>query len=141
MKKDLDYIVKIEKAIAQKYGKETIQNPRSSWTEEKEKDYLEQIKEIYKAECTKSKHHGRIEKEGFFVTKKLFSREIDRICTACHEYSFDLKDDVYMNRFDCCYECYVKFVENREKRWFNLSDRVEFLGAYYSRRNFNGNNV
>ena len=141
MKKDLDYIVKVEKAIAQKYGEETIQNPRSNWTEEKEKDYLEQIKEIYKAGCTKSKHSGRIEKEGFFVTKKLFSRENDRVCTACHEYSFELKDDVYMNRFDCCYKCYVKFVENREKRWFNLSDRVEILGAYYSRRSFNGNNI
>jgi len=141
MKKDLDYIVKVEKAIAQKYGQETIQNPRSGWTEEKEKDYLEQIKEIYKAECTKSKHSGRIEKEGFFVTKKLFSRENDRVCTACHEYSFELRDDVYMNRFDCCYKCYVKFVEDREKRWFNLSDRVEILGAHYSRRNFNGYNV
>ena len=140
-KKDLDYIVKVEKAIAQKYGKETIQNPRSSWTEEKEKDYLEQIKEIYKAECTKSKLSGRIEKEGFFVTKKLFSRENDRVCAACHEYSFDLRDDVYMNWFDCCNKCYIEFVQGREKRWLNLSDRVETLGAYYSRRSFNGNNI
>ena len=75
----------------------------------------------------------------FYGTK--IGRENDRVCTACHEYSFELKDDVYMNRFDCCYKCYVKFVENREKRWFNLSDRVEILGAYYSRRSFNGNNI
>ena len=141
MKKDLNYIAKLEKAIAKKYGQEAIQNPRSSWTEEKEKDYLEQIKEIYKIECTKSRHSGRIEKEGFFVTKKLFSRENDRVCTVCHEYSFRLKDDVYMNRFDCCHRCYTNFVEGKEKRWFNLSDRVEFLGAYYSRRIFNGNNI
>ena len=141
MKKDLDYIVKVEKAIAKKYGKEAIQDPRSNWTEEKEKDYLEQIKEIYKAECTKSKHSDRIEKEGFFVTKKLFSRENDRICTACHEYSFDLKDDVYMNRFDCCNKCYEQFVHGREERWLDLSERVERLGAFYSRRYFNGNNI
>ena len=141
MKKDLDYIVKLEKAIANKYGQEAIQNPRSSWTKEKEKDYLKQIKEIYKVGCTKSKHSDRIEKEGFFVTKKLFSRENDRICTVCHEFSFKPKDDVYMNRFDCCNKCYIEFVEHREERWLNLSDRVEFLSVYYSRRNFNGNNI
>jgi hypothetical protein len=141
MKKDLNYIAKLEKAIGNKYGQEAIQNPRSSWTEEKEKDYLEQIKQIYKLECTKSKYFDRIEKEGFFVTKKLFSKENDRVCTVCHEFSFELKDDVYMNRFDCCNKCYIKFVEHREERWLNLSDRVEFLSAYYSRRNFNGNNI
>ena len=25
--------------------------------------------------------------------------------------------DVYMNKFDCCYECYIKFVEGREELW------------------------
>ena len=41
MKRDLDEIAAIEKAIAQKYGKETIQDPRASWDEDKEKE-LEQ---------------------------------------------------------------------------------------------------
>jgi len=135
MKRDLEYIVKLEKAISQKYGKEAIQNPRSNWTEEKEKDYLEQIKEIYKIECTKSKHSDRIEKEGFFVTKKLISRENDRVCTACHIYSFSTEDDIYMNKYDCCSECYMIFVQGRKERWLDLSERVEFLGSYYSRRN------
>jgi hypothetical protein len=22
-----------------------------------------------------------------------------------------------MNKFDCCYECYIKFVEGREELW------------------------
>jgi hypothetical protein len=35
---ELDRIAAIEKAIAKKYGKETIQNPRSEWNEEKEKE-------------------------------------------------------------------------------------------------------
>ena len=36
-KDDPNIVVKIEKAIAQKYGDETIQNPKSNWDEEKEK--------------------------------------------------------------------------------------------------------
>ena len=38
--KDWDYIAKVEKAISKKYGKETVQNPKASWDEEKEKEYI-----------------------------------------------------------------------------------------------------
>jgi len=38
--KDPNYIVKLEKAIIEKYGEETIQNPKSGWTPEKEKNTL-----------------------------------------------------------------------------------------------------
>ena len=36
--KDLNYIAKIEKAIAKKYGDIAIQNPAKFWDEKKEKD-------------------------------------------------------------------------------------------------------
>ena len=48
MSKDQDYIVRVEQAIAQKYGEETIQNPKAGWDENKEKVYLEQMRELYK---------------------------------------------------------------------------------------------
>ena len=44
--KDPNEIVKIEKAIAQKYGEDTIANPKHYWNEEKEKEYVEQLKEL-----------------------------------------------------------------------------------------------
>ena len=44
--KDLNKIAQIEKAIAKKFGKETITNPKSLWTDEKEEEYLEQIEVI-----------------------------------------------------------------------------------------------
>ena len=37
MNKDLEYIVKLERAIKQKYGSDAIQNPASYWDEEKRK--------------------------------------------------------------------------------------------------------
>ena len=45
---------------------------------------------------------------------------------------FNPKDDYYMNKYDCCGKCYIKFVEGREERWSNLTERVEFLAAYYN---------
>ena len=52
MKKDLDLndIAKFEKAIAKKYGKEAVQNPRSNWDDEKEASYQEQLKKLSEKE-------------------------------------------------------------------------------------------
>ena len=47
------------------------------------------------------------------------------------EYSFDLKDDIYMNKHDCCWKCYMQFVDGREDRWADIDQRVEFLGNFY----------
>tara|TARA_R100001079_G_scaffold97380_1_gene60956 strand:- start:61 stop:471 length:411 start_codon:yes stop_codon:yes gene_type:complete len=133
MKKDLNYIAKLEQAIAKKYGEETIQNPRSTWTQEKEQKYLEEIKEIYKQELQNKTYDEKIEANGFFVSKKLLTNKEDRTCPACFVYSFEQKDDVYMNKYDCCHRCYLKFVEGKEERWQNIDKRVEFLSKYYSR--------
>ena len=38
--KDLQYAVKLEKAIKEKYGEVTIKNPADLWSPEKEKEYL-----------------------------------------------------------------------------------------------------
>ena len=44
-KKDPNYVVKIEKAISEKYGEEAIKNPKNDWNPDKEKEYLQQLKE------------------------------------------------------------------------------------------------
>ena len=43
-KPDYNYIAAVEKAITKKYGKNTVQDFRSDWQQEKEKDYLDQLK-------------------------------------------------------------------------------------------------
>ena len=117
MKKDQDYIVKLEKAIEKKYGKKAIQNPKSGWTTEKEKEHIQQSKEFYKKEYGKRQRSERIEKEGFFLSKKLLNKESNRVCPTCSIYSFEMEDDLPMGKYDCCFKCYVKWVEGREKRW------------------------
>jgi hypothetical protein len=114
--KDLNEIVKIEKAIAQKYGEDAIANPKHYWNEEKEKAYIEQLKELSQIEKTNDKDQ-KVEVDGVFISKKLLTKDTKRTCPICSIYSFDLKDDLYMNRFECCHKCYIQWVEGREERW------------------------
>lgn len=104
MKKDPNYIAAVEKAITEKYGKDTVQDFRSDWNEAKEQEYLKQIKEKKR----KLKRQKKIDKTS-------------RTCPVCKTYSFSSKDDLYMNRFQCCYDCHVKYMPNPhfEKKWLN----------------------
>ena len=115
--KDPNYVVKLEKAIAEKYGKEAIQNPKSGWTPEKEKEYIEQVKKIQEKRNQKQDASEKVETNGFLINKKLLNREQKRNCPVCESYSLEMRDDVYMTKFDCCFKCYVKWVEGREERW------------------------
>ena len=117
MKKDLNDIAAIEKAIRQKYGDDTIQNPKATWDEEKEQQYLDQLKEQYKRELKKRDKTEKTEIDGFFVPKQLLNRDRNRICPVCEVYSFEIKDDLYMHKFECCLKCYTQWVEDREERW------------------------
>jgi nicotinamide riboside kinase len=117
MKKDLNEIAKYEVAISKKYGKEAIQHPKSGWTDEKEKDYQQQMRDLYEKEKKQQEKNEKIEIDGFLISKKLFSKDSNRNCPVCQAYSFDTRDDVYMTKFDCCYKCYIQWVEGREDRW------------------------
>tara|TARA_Y100000296_G_scaffold38549_1_gene44636 strand:- start:10 stop:429 length:420 start_codon:yes stop_codon:yes gene_type:complete len=116
-KRDLNTIAELERAIAQKYGKEAIQHPRSNWNEEKEKEYLEQLKKLSEKEDKTKEKVEKIEKDGFLISKKLLNKESERSCPVCKIYSFDIKDGMYMVKFSCCFQCYVEFVGQREERW------------------------
>lgn len=115
--KNLNKIAKIEQAIAKKFGKKAVVNPKSLWDDNKEKEYLEQLQEFYSKESKRSDSKEKTDEEGFLLSKNLISRESKRKCPVCNVYSFNLKDDLYMNKFECCFKCYIQWVEDREERW------------------------
>jgi len=116
--KDPNYAIKVEQAIAKKYGEVTVTNPKSSWDDEKEKKYLDELKEMYYNNIDKE-DLDKEEVNGVFIPKKLLREESNRSCSTCNTYSFKSKDDVYMTKFSCCFRCYVQYVEGREDRWKN----------------------
>ena len=112
--KDLNEIAKIEKAIKEKYGSEAIQNPKGSWDQEKEIKYLEDLKTFHERSSRQksTKMVGDIR-----IKTKKSKYKIERTCPVCGSYSFSGRDDVYMTKFDCCFNCYIQYVEDREERW------------------------
>jgi len=120
MKKDLDLndIAKYEKAIAKKYGPEAIENPRKHWNDEKEKSYQDQIKKLAEKERSFEEKDDKVEQDGFLISKKLLNKDTTRrTCPVCNTYSFKIRDDVFMNKFECCYNCYIQWIDGREERW------------------------
>ena len=65
--KDLNQIAKIERAIAEKYGEQAIENPRSNWNEEKEKEYLSQMKDFYEKIGRSEQSQKKIDINAFFL--------------------------------------------------------------------------
>ena len=119
--KDPNYLVKLEQAISKKYGQEAIENPRKYWSEEDEERYEKQIQKLSKKQDKLYEQNEKIEVDGVLISKKLLNREYaKRSCPVCKEYSFNLKDDAYMSKFDCCYKCYIKFIQGTPEgaeRW------------------------
>jgi len=117
MNKDPKRIAAVEKAIAEKYGDEAIANPRANWDEEREKDYLQQMKEFYKKVNKNEGFQEKIDINGIKVTKKLLNRESLKSCPVCGSFPKKSMDDVCFVKFDCCHRCYIQYVEDREERW------------------------
>jgi ribosomal protein L4 len=115
--KNLNYIAATEKAIAEKYGDEAVANPRSNWTDEKEKEYLSQMKELYQKVKKNEEWQEKVDINGIKVTKKLLNRESLKYCSTCGTYPKVSMDDVCLVKFDCCSRCYYQYVEGREERW------------------------
>lgn len=115
--KDFDKIAAVEKAIAEKYGEEAIQNPAANWDKEKEEIYIEQMKALYEKTQNNERHQEKIDINGIKVSKKLLNRESLRSCSVCGNFPKKSMDDVCLVKFDCCARCYIQYVEDREERW------------------------
>jgi hypothetical protein len=97
-------IAKIEQAIEKKYGKDAVLHPKNNWDEKKEQEYLKQAEEVRKKDRVKKEKTEKIEKDGFLISKKLLTKRSNRTCPVCETYSFSIKDDVYMNKYNCCFQ-------------------------------------
>ncbi len=117
MSEKYDKLAAIEKAIAEKYGDETIQNPKGNWNEVKEKEYLTQSKEFYKKQHEQAAWQEKVDVNGIKISKKLLNRESLKSCPVCGSFPKKSMDDICLVKFDCCSTCYIKYVENREERW------------------------
>lgn len=119
---DLDFIEGLEKAIQEKYGEAAVKDPRSTWNDEKEKDFLEQKKKL--VETKEEYKKEKIESDGFIISRKLLNTKQNRTCPVCKHYSFNVKDDVFMKKYEVCHSCYIEHVEDREDKWQEKKEKL-----------------
>jgi hypothetical protein len=117
MKNSSAHIAALEKAVAEKYGKEAVQDFRSEWDPEKEKEYLDQLKSRRLNVETTSTTSVVVATEEVEIKKRSSTLQSERTCPVCKTYSFSPRDDLYMNRFETCRLCYYDFVYCREEDW------------------------
>ena len=110
--KDPHYTAKIEHAIAEKYGKKTVENPAKHWSPEKEKKYLEQLKKV-----NENKTSNKIEQEaGFLLDEKLINKRKVESCQRCGTKTTSLNDKIYYNKYKTCERCYILYYEGRPRK-------------------------
>lgn len=107
MKESILYVEALEKAVKEKYGELATMNPKYFWDENKEKEYIEEAKKVTKKEYISQDSKEKIEIDGIMVTKKILNNTENKICKSCKIYSFKREDNLYMNKFNICYKCYV----------------------------------
>ena len=113
---DQNFLYNLEKSIKDKYGEETIKNPKADWTQEKEKSYLEQLKHLeYKSSITDE----MVNINGVFIPQKLFIKENNKNCVICKSYSLKKDDDIYLSKYGTCFKCFLERIEGREEKWKN----------------------
>ena len=113
--KDPDFVFRLEKAIEEKYGKETVVNPKSKWDKEKEEKYRKELKQFY---CEKVDDE-KVLYNGILVSKKLFNKDKNVSCSVCGKYSFENQDTFYLKKWTTCFDCYIQCIEGREERWLD----------------------
>lgn len=112
MKKDINYVQALEKAVKEKYGDLAASNPQTYWSEDKEKLFLEEQKEFARKTYLADISNEKVELDGILISKRLINTT-KRTCKYCKKYSFDKKDDLYINKFEACYRCYVCEIEDK----------------------------
>ncbi len=114
MPRDINFVAALEKAVSEKYGVEATYNPKQFWDESKEREYLESVKKSQLEEYKNLVTQEKIEVDGLLLPKKLFNTNTTKECKDCNKYSFDKKDDLYLNKFKVCYRCYVCNIEDKK---------------------------
>jgi len=114
---DPNYVAKLEKAIKQKYGEEAIQNPAKMWNEEKEKDYLQQLRVFVEKQKSHDIKNEPENVNGILISRKLFNKGNINNCPVCEKRIRKIDDDIYITKFECCARCYIEYIDGREERW------------------------
>ena len=116
MAKKIEELEKLEKHIRINYGEIAIVNPKSLWNKEKEDKFREDFLRLEREK--KEKQEIIEEVDGIVVRKNKKNNKIEeKKCLRCNLIIKNSIDIVSYEKFECCYNCYIKYFEDREKKF------------------------
>lgn len=116
-KRSLEELQQIEHAIKTKFGDDAIADPKQFWDPTKEEDFKKQLVEVEEKYLLREKNEEKIEKNGFLISKSLLTTRKCEGCQVCGKFFTETTDNIYLLKFECCQNCYILYVEDREERW------------------------
>lgn len=104
----------IGKEMSKMYGEVVLTHPEVWWDTEKEKKYRESLKNQQKEDKVQEKQ-TLINNEVLIINKLFITSS--RTCDICKTNFCGYYDEMYLNKFGCCYKCYIMYCEGREDKW------------------------
>lgn len=101
--------------LKQNIGEDAIVNPKSLWDLEKEKIYQKQLKEFWENDKNRIKKNEKVERDGFFISKCIIFKNGLK-CPKCNNGLLNFRDELYINKYNNCFLCYIINVEGKETR-------------------------
>jgi len=121
---DYNKLAALEREMAKKFGDEVVKHPAADWDETDEREYEEQVTKLHRKFEGLFVEKSYTNKKGYLISKKLLNEEdaggFDS-CPYCGKYKFhfSVADDINLNRYGCCRDCHIQYVEDREQRWLD----------------------
>lgn len=103
-------IGQIEEEVSKKYGEDARELLKDSWDEEKEKNYIDDLKKI---KTYYKNSNSIIKSDGICVAKKLLEKKSQKKCKFCNKLIYSIDDLTYLESYESCFKCYVQHIEGR----------------------------
>lgn len=101
--------------IKERLGAEAVQEVMENWSEEDEQIYLYQKKQVKTKDLQYLKKAERQNNLSEMSLKEVVTQtDAKRKCNECNKFSFKVMDDIYMLKYNCCQNCFIKRKEQAE---------------------------
>lgn len=102
MSDKLNKIAQLEKAIQERWGAQSVINPKSLWSEQDEADFQFQKSQ----ESYQNSDKSIVSEVSGTITISRLITDKQSVCSKCGKYTLSNEDTLYLLKFGICYLCF-----------------------------------
>jgi hypothetical protein len=103
--------------IAEKYGADVLEEEYG--TNLSTEKLAQQVKELKVKEASIYNDKEFDPDKSEMIDKMMLIKNKFENCPTCDKYQiyFNINDDVYLEAYNCCHQCFIEHIDGREERW------------------------